>query len=105
MFVFPSIAENFPVCLLEAMLAATAIAATDIKPCREVLGDTAFYFLPGDVTTLRERVFDLLNHEQKRKELAKRARQRVLQQFSWDRGGQQYHDLFFKIAKGKRDNV
>lgn len=97
-FVFPSIAENFPISLLEAMLSGAAIVASGLAACREVLGETALYAIPGDVPSIREHLVRLVNEPETRARYAAEARQRVLDRFTWPRVGDQYEGFFSALA-------
>jgi glycosyltransferase involved in cell wall biosynthesis len=97
-FVFPSQVENFPMCLLEAMLAGTAIVASDIAPCREVLGQAASFFRSGDVGSLRTLLYELVFDPQARQDWGRRARARLLERFVWPRVGEQYEAVFAAVA-------
>lgn len=91
-FVFPSVAENFPISLLEAMIAGTAIVASDLEACREVLGDAAEYFPPEDDVALRRILERLAADPAAQRALGERARRRVLDRFTWDRVGERYEE-------------
>lgn len=91
-FVFPSIAENFPISLLEAMFAGTAVVASDLEACHEVLGDTAEYFPPGDEAALRKILERLVADPAACRATGERARQRVLDHFTWDQVGARYEE-------------
>jgi len=97
-FAFPSLAENFPVSLLEAMVAGCAIVATDLDSCHEVLGDSARYFAPGDVQGLRRHLVELTENQAAREQLAAAARERIRGRFTWSRIGRRYQDLFESVA-------
>jgi glycosyltransferase involved in cell wall biosynthesis len=97
-FVFPSLAENFPISLLEAMLAGDAIVASDLPACHEVLGDAALYARAGDVESLRKQLLGLVKDSELRDRYASLARRRVLEDFVWPRIGTQYHELFTALA-------
>ncbi|HWU28377.1 MAG TPA: glycosyltransferase family 1 protein [Microbacterium sp.] len=47
-FIFPSLYEGFGVPPLEAQSAGAPVAAADIPPLREALGESALFFDPGD---------------------------------------------------------
>ena len=98
-FVFLSSAENFPISLLEAMLSGAAIIATDIKACREVLGDAARFVPVGDTAAIRKQLLDLTTDDTARTDLGSRARRRALEKFTWDRLGAQYHNLFTSLTQ------
>ncbi len=97
-FVFPSQVENFPMCLLEAMLSGAAIVASDIAPCQEVLGETASFFPSGDALALRTLLYELLFDPEAREDWGRRTRQRVLERFVWPRVGAQFESLFAAAA-------
>ena len=84
-FVFPSEAENFPICLLEAMVAGLAIITTKNTGCAEVVGDAALLVEAKNVADIKSAYKRLVEDETLRKELGKNARNRVEKLFSWDR--------------------
>lgn len=94
-FVFPSASENYPVCLMEAMLAQMVVLASDIPGNREVLGDCALYFEAGSVASVKEVVVNVL--EGNREDLfpvAEQARKRVISNCSWVQICRKYDDLY-----------
>ncbi len=98
-FVFPSLAENFPVCLLEAMLSGAAVVASSIDGCHEVLGDAAHFVPPGNALALRNELLALTANEATRVELGGKARRRVLEHFTWRKLGGCYYDFFNRTAE------
>ena len=84
-FVFPSEAENFPICLLEAMAAGLAIITTKNTGCAEVVGDAALLVEAKNVEDIKTAYKRLVEDEVLRKELGKKARKRVEELFSWGR--------------------
>jgi glycosyltransferase involved in cell wall biosynthesis len=97
-FVFPSSSENFPINLLEAQLAGLVVLASDIEGNREVLGEQAVYFSEltseGIGRTLRE-VLGWSDSEYEA--LGNKARQRVVDNFSWTAIVNSYNRVFEKI--------
>lgn len=83
-FVFPSIQENFPVVLLEAMAAGCAVVTTSAAGCAEVVGDAAVKTAPGDVDALKSALSRLLDSPEQIERLGRRARRRV-EAFRWPR--------------------
>ena len=98
-FVFPSSAENFPICLLEAMLSGCAVVASGIDACHEVLGNTAHYFDVGDVPALRRHVLALSQDEGLARRSGDAARARTIQHFSWTRIAEAYENVFLETAE------
>ncbi len=84
MLVFPSMLETFGHPLLEAMICGTPVAASDLPPFREVLGDAAAYFDPCDARSIARVVEDVLGRADETRARAERGRERV-KRFSWTR--------------------
>jgi glycosyltransferase involved in cell wall biosynthesis len=82
-FVFPSMRDNFPVVLLEAMSAGCAVITSDVSGMPEVVGDSGLLVPPGDTAALRQAVQQLVNDPALCREMGTQAQQRI-QRFSWD---------------------
>ena len=91
-FVFPSIQENFPMVLLEAMDAACAIITTDAPGCREVVGDAAIQTRCGSTEQLEKALALLINNGGERRRLSRLGRARV-QNFSWPVVARRYEEI------------
>jgi glycosyltransferase involved in cell wall biosynthesis len=63
--VFPSIRENFPMVLLEAMDAGCAVITTDAEGCAEVVGDAGVVFKKGNTGELRNSLMALMQDPQR----------------------------------------
>jgi glycosyltransferase involved in cell wall biosynthesis len=96
-FVFPSHAENFPLVLLEAMAAGTAIITTDETGCREVVGDAAITVPPGQPAAIREALDRLVGNPELRDRLGNEARARLERNFSWQSVSNRYLDTFREL--------
>lgn len=82
-FVLPSLRDNFPVVLLEALSAGCAVITSNISGMPEVIGDAGLLVTPGDVGAIRAAVQRLVEDQALRETLAARARERVAQ-FAWE---------------------
>jgi glycosyltransferase involved in cell wall biosynthesis len=82
-FVFPSLAEGFGLPVLEAMERGTPVACSDIPVLREIAGDAAHYFDPGDTRALVAALERLLEDDGLRRRLAEAGRERT-SRFSWE---------------------
>jgi glycosyltransferase involved in cell wall biosynthesis len=102
-FCLPSERENASIALLEAMLAGAAVITSNDTGCAETIGDAGFTVAPGDVNGLREALLPLLASESLCAEWGARARQRVLDRFTWTAIASQYVELLEETAK-KRAN-
>lgn len=84
LFVFPSLVEGFGFPTLEAMIRGIPVVASDIPCNREVLGDSAIYFNPTDVSSLCEAIISVLNNDVLVKEMVSRGKKKA-QIYSWER--------------------
>lgn len=75
-YVMPSEYEGFGLTTLEAMRAGCAVVAADLPVHREVAGDAAAYFTPGDPRALAAALEPLLANEAARRVAGIAARQR-----------------------------
>jgi glycosyltransferase involved in cell wall biosynthesis len=75
--VFPSIQENFPMVLLEAMDAGCAIVTTNAEGCAEVVGDAGLVVPCGDPRGIRAALDQLMHRPELVRDLASRARARA----------------------------
>lgn len=91
--VFPSIRENFPMVLLEAMDAGCAVITTDAEGCAEVVGDAGVVFEKGNIPQLREALVQLMSQPDRCASLARRALSRV-DDYRWSRIAAQYQTYF-----------
>jgi glycosyltransferase involved in cell wall biosynthesis len=97
-FVFPSLSENFPVVLLEAMTAGLAIITSDIRGCPEVVGDTALLVPPQNAPAIREQVLRLASDRPLVAKLGDAARERVESLFDWPLVITQYECAFAEMV-------
>lgn len=100
-FVFPSVMENFPTVLLEAMSAGLAIITSTAGGCPEVIGDAGILISPQDVGAIRMALLNLMGSVDKRTALAAAAQQRV-GQFAWTHIAQRYCRLYQDIQDRRK---
>jgi glycosyltransferase involved in cell wall biosynthesis len=91
--VFPSLRENFPMVLLEAMDAGCAVISTDAEGCAEVVGDAGIIVEKGNPRDIRSALHALMSDSARIEELAQRGRERA-QLFRWPRIAEQYLAVF-----------
>jgi len=83
LFVFPSLVENSPNSILEAMAAGAPVLASNVEPMPEFGGAAARYFEAGDAAALALQVAALLNDPAELEAMRARSRGRA-GAFSWD---------------------
>jgi glycogen(starch) synthase len=84
-YVVPSIYEPFGMVALEAAAAGTPIAVADTGGLSEIVddGETGVKFTPGDPAALTNAVDAVLTDRELARRLARRARQKVREEFAW----------------------
>ena len=95
--VFPSIRENFPMVLLEAMDARCAIITTDAEGCAEVVGDSGIVVPRGAPVELRKALERLMLDHRLCLELSKKAWERA-KSLRWKRVAGLYVEVFAHAA-------
>lgn len=94
--VFPSTFEGFGMPVMEALAAGVPVACSDIAPLREVAGDTALFFNPYSVESIRATVSRLLTDADLRHRLVDQGRQRA-STFSWTHAAEQTLAILRKL--------
>jgi glycosyltransferase involved in cell wall biosynthesis len=92
-FVFPSIQENFPIVLLEAMNAGCAVITSTVPGCAEVVRDAAIKVPPGNVEELKKALRRLIDEPEEIERLGRCARRRV-RELSWESVAGTYEKIF-----------
>jgi glycosyltransferase involved in cell wall biosynthesis len=101
-FVFPSLQENFPMVLLEAMSAGCAVVTSTVPGCAEVAGDAGVLVEPGDVSGLRRALARLLADEDAVAQLGRKGLERAAR-FAPERILRQYVALFGRCIDAARE--
>ncbi|NTV63542.1 MAG: glycosyltransferase [Oscillochloris sp.] len=96
-FVFPSLHDNFPVVLLEALSAGCAVITNNVTGMPEVVGEAGVLVPPTDIAALRAAISSLMADEARRAELGALARERVAA-FGWDGILAQHVALYARVA-------
>jgi glycosyltransferase involved in cell wall biosynthesis len=97
-FVFTSEAENFPIVLLEAMIAGAAIITSSGTGCAEVVGDAALLVPVRNPEAIRMALDRLVADPDLVVRLGAAARQRVIARFGWDGVIDQHIEAYRQFA-------
>lgn len=101
LFVFPSLIENCPNILLEAMSCGAPVAASDLPPMPEFGGDAAVYFDPLDPLSLTEVIARIMSAPDLADDMRKRSLVRA-QNYSWDEFTKSVVHLYTHQSTGER---
>jgi len=85
--------------LLEGMGYGNCVLANDVPEHREVLSDTGVFFNTQNNGDLSEKMQFLLDNPEDVEEFGKKARERIVKNYSWGRVTSDYEQLFKKLAK------
>lgn len=97
--ILSSISEGFPYAVLEAMACERPVVATDVGGVSEAVGDCGTVVPPGDAQALGTGVADLLINTDKRADLGRRARERVLNKFRLKDAIKMYREVYEHLAR------
>lgn len=92
-FVLPSLRDNFPVVLLEALSAGCAVITANTSGMPEVVGNAGLLVTPGDISQIRAALQRLIHNHELRETLRERAHRRIAE-LSWDRVLEQHVALY-----------
>lgn len=93
-FVFTSEAENFPIVLLEAMIAGLGIITSANTGCAEVVGDCGLLVNPKDTASVKNALNELITNPELCRALGQKARTRAEDLFSWRTVARKYIELY-----------
>lgn len=100
-FVLPSRFEGFPLVLLEAMLARSAVVATDVGSVAETVfdGETGLLVPPEDPAALARAIKRLLADDDLRRRLGDRGRRLVLDRFTAAHMTRAFESLYAEVLR------
>jgi glycosyltransferase involved in cell wall biosynthesis len=104
-FVQPSLAECFPVTVLEAMACARPIVATDVGGVSEELGDAGIVVPPGDARALGNALEPLVADPARREALGEAAHERAQALYGGDRVAAEHVRLYESLPSRRPSHV
>jgi len=102
-FVLSSRIEGESLAILEAMSAQRPIVATAVGGTPGLLanGECGLLVPPGDVEAMAQAILELLTNQTKAQELARRARERFLREYTIDRMGERYLEVYYQAISAR----
>ncbi|WP_394430675.1 DUF3492 domain-containing protein [Streptomyces sp. SGAir0957] len=96
--VLSSVAEGFPLSLVEAMFCGRATVSTDVGAVVEVIGGTGLVVPPRNPRALAEACVALLRDSGRRERLGAAARARALELFTVEQNVMAFHGIYLDIV-------
>jgi glycosyltransferase involved in cell wall biosynthesis len=96
-FIFPSLYEGFGIPPLEAQACGCPVIASKAAAIPEVLGDSALYFDPNDVSDMQEAICRISQDPSLREQLIVKGAENV-SRFSWNVSARQLHELIQSLC-------
>jgi len=94
--------DSLPRALLEAQSAALAVVTTDTAGCGEaVLSNKTGYVVDYNPEQFANKVLELIENPNLRKEFGKRGRAWIQEHFTWDKMADGYINVFQKVSETK----
>ena len=99
-FVLPSRNEGFPLSIVEAMLAARPVVATDVGSVREAVvdGETGYVVPPDDEPALRDALSRLVGDPELRRRMGDAGRARALRLFTAEAMARAFEQVYERLG-------
>jgi teichuronic acid biosynthesis glycosyltransferase TuaC len=100
-FVLPSYVEGLPMVVLEAMACGRPVIGTDVMGIPEAVihGVTGWVVRPGDPAGLAESIRLLVSDPARCREMGRRGRERIVQEFTWERHALELSSVYEETVK------
>ncbi|WP_406182309.1 GT4 family glycosyltransferase PelF [Streptomyces sp. NBC_01006] len=93
-----SISEGFPFSIIEAMSCGRTTVSTDVGGVREAVGDTGLVVPPREPETMARAALALLRDDERRAELGRRSRKRVVEKFTLHQSVDGFRHIYRELA-------
>jgi glycosyltransferase involved in cell wall biosynthesis len=103
-FAFPSLYEGFGIPVLEAMACGTPVLTSNLSALPEVAGDAGLLVDPYDTDAIAQGLVDLLDHQERREDLARRGLERA-RRFTWRQVAEQTVKVYQQVIDDRVSGV
>lgn len=100
--VSPSLYEGFGLPAGEAMSCGTPVISSDGGALPEVVGQAGYITPAGDSKALAAAIQDLFENSEKREQLGRKGRERIVETFCWKVAGRQFTNYYHDILKRRK---
>ena len=94
LLVHPSENEGLPITVLQAMSFGRPVLVSDIPEHQEVVTDSRFWFANANITSLSQKIYELLDQPELLKNAGEKNRQVALAKYNWRDIGQKTSELY-----------
>lgn len=101
--ILSSISEGFPYTVIESMSCGRPVVSTDVGGIREALEGCGELCKPRDARALADGVVKLLENDQLRIDMGKKARDRVLLNYTTPQTVENYRDVYQRFHRAERE--
>jgi len=100
-YVQPSLSENFPSAIREAMAAGRPVVATDVGVIGEYVKDgvTGCLVSPKSSEALARKIIDLLSDKELRFKMGQKARKYAEENFNWDKLAEAWYKTYTRLVE------
>lgn len=95
---YPSLYEGFGLPILDAFITGLPVITSDVSSMPEVGGDAAIYVDPYNIDDMKEKLSDVINNQDLRKEIIKKGLARV-KHFSWEKAARETAEVYRRLVK------
>lgn len=104
-FVLPSHSEGFSIAVLEALAAGVPVIVTEACNFPRVAESQAGKVIPVDVGQLTQALGELLQNEEMRREMGRRGRRLIQQEYGWPVIAARLREIYQDILHGKQKSA
>ncbi|MCG3681422.1 glycosyltransferase family 4 protein [Aliarcobacter butzleri] len=99
-FILTSNYDNYPNVVFEAMASGLPVIGTNVGgiPSQVIDKKTGYLVQPNNIEQLKNRILELASNKEMREEFGRAGRERVEQEFSWDKSAEQLEKIYKGIV-------